>query len=388
MRLLHTSDWHLGRSFHGASLLNDQRVVLEHLVEVVREQAVDLVLVSGDIYDRALPQVDAVKLCNAILRQLRDAGASVILTSGNHDSAARLGFASDLLDASGVHIIADIDRMLQPIEFDAPDHRVLVYGIPYLEPRMVMTQLGADKLSHPAVLGAAIERIRTDLEARRATAEKPVVALGMAHLFAAGGVGSESERDLSVGNLDVVPVELFAPFDYAALGHLHGKQTLAPNVRYSGSPLAYSFSEVNQQKIAWLIDTTATGLGEVSEIALPVPRRLAVLRGTLDELLSDTQLAWAEDAWCQVTLTDTDRPADAMARVRTRFAHTVVLIFAPEESTRDTRLSYAQRLAQAKSTDEVCYDFIDHVRHRPADAQERELVNGVIAAVREGAHEQ
>lgn len=378
----------MGRSFHGASLLNDQRAVLEHLVEVVREEHIDVVLVAGDIYDRALPQIDAVKLCNSILRQLRAAGATVILTSGNHDSAARLGFAADLLDASGVHIIADTERMVQPIELDAGDHQILVYGIPYLEPRMVMSELGAEKNSHSAVIAAAIQRIAEDLEARRAIATQPILAMSMAHLFAAGGFTSESERDLSVGNLDVVPVELFEPFDYSALGHLHGKQTLRPAVRYSGSPLAYSFSEVNQHKAVWIIETQTSGVEQIREVALPVPRRLAVLRGKLDHLLTDAQYTWAESAWCQVTLTDTDRPAEAMARIRTRFEHTVVLLFAPEESTRETEISYAQRLAQAKSIDQVCEDFIDHVRYRPADEAERVLVNQVIGAVREGAHEQ
>ena len=186
----------------------------------------------------------------------------------------------------------------------------------------------------------------------------------------------------------MVPVELFEPFDYSALGHLHGKQTLRPAVRYSGSPLAYSFSEVNQHKAVWIIETQTSGVEQIREVALPVPRRLAVLRGKLDHLLTDAQYTWAESAWCQVTLTDTDRPAEAMARIRTRFEHTVVLLFAPEESTRATEISYAQRLAQAKSIDQVCEDFIDHVRHRPADEAERVLVNQVIGAVREGAHEQ
>ena len=388
MRLLHTSDWHLGRSFHGASLLEDQRTVLEHLVDLVRRENIDAVLVAGDIYDRALPQVDAVRLCNSILSQLREAGATVILTSGNHDSAARLGFAAELIDSAGVHIIADTERMTRPVELDAGDHRIAVYGIPYLEPRMVMGELGAANLSHASVVAAAIERISADLAARRAAASQPVLGFSMAHLFAAGGVGTDSERELSVGNLDVVPVELFEPFDYSALGHLHGKQRLGERVRYSGSPLAYSFSEVNQHKAVWVIDTEASGISAITEIALPVPRKLAVLRGTLDGLLADPALEWAETAWCQVTLTDTDRPADAMARVRSRFANTVVLLFAPENPTRDQRVSYAQRLAQAKSTAEVCTDFIDHVRHRPADDAEQELVTSVIGAVREGAHEQ
>lgn len=387
MRLLHTSDWHLGRSFHGASLLENQRAVLEELVRLVKERHIDVVLISGDIYDRALPQVDAVKLCNSILGQLRAAGAKVIITSGNHDSAARLGFAAELIDAAGVHIIADTTRMSTPVMVQGEDHQIAVYGIPYLEPRMVMAELEAEKLSHESVVAAAVTRIQQDLATRRAAADTPVLAFSMAHLFAAGGVGSDSERELSVGNLDVVPVELFGPFDYSALGHLHGRQRLSHTVRYSGSPLAYSFSEANQRKAVWIIDTDASGVKEIEAVELSVPKKLAILRGKLQELLEDPELAWAEEAWCQVTLTDTDRPAEAMTRIRTRFPDTVVLLFAPEASTRNTRESYAQRLARAKSTKEVCTDFIDHVRHRPADEHEQELVASVIRSVREAGSE-
>lgn len=388
MRLLHTSDWHLGRSFHGAGLLEDQRVVLEELVDLVRTRSIDAVLVSGDIYDRALPQVDAVKLCNRILGMLRAAGATVILTSGNHDSAARLGFAAELIDAAGVHIIADTGRMASPVLLDGEDHRIAVYGIPYLEPRMVMAELEADKPTHEAVVAAAVARIERDLAERRAASGTPLLAISMAHLFASGGLGSDSERELSVGNLDVVPAELFAPFDYTALGHLHGRQRISHTVRYSGSPLAYSFSEATQHKSVWIIDTDATGVTGIEEAMLSVPKKLAVLRGKLEDLLADDALTWAEAAWCQVTLTDADRPADAMARLRARFPDTVVLLFAPENSTRPANESYATRLARAKSTEEVCTDFIDHVRHRPADEAERELVCAVIRNVREGASEQ
>jgi len=383
MRLLHTSDWHLGRTFHGASLIEAQRSVLQEIIDITANSQVEVVLISGDIYDRALPHVDAVQLCNWALRELRATGATVIITSGNHDSASRLGFGAELLDSAGVHIIADLDRMLTPVVCDAGDHQVAIYGIPYLEPRMVMERLEATKASHESVVRAAIGEIDTHLATLR-EAKKPVVSVAMAHLFAAGGVGSDSERELSTGNLDVVPVELFEHFDYAALGHLHGRQKVRDHVRYSGSPLAYSFSEVNQTKGLWLVETNAQGIESIQEILLAVPKKLAVLKGKLDELLHDPELEHATEAWCQITLTDRERPADAMSALRRRFPDTVVLNFAPEGGEESAKpSSYAQRMAKATSTEEVVGDFMEHVRERAADEAEREVISTVIRATRE-----
>ncbi|WP_418909004.1 exonuclease SbcCD subunit D [Glutamicibacter endophyticus] len=384
MRLLHTSDWHLGRTFHGASLLNEQRQVLQAIVDLVREHRVDAVLVAGDIYDRALPHVDAVRLFNWALGQLRATGARIVLSSGNHDSAARLGFAAELLDAADVHVVTDLQRMVQPVVLSDSDHQVAIYGVPYLEPRMVMEELEVEEPSHQAVVTAALERVQSAHNNLCAEAAGPVHSVVLAHLFAAGGVGCDSERALSTGNLDVVAADLFAGFDYAALGHLHGKQRLQEHVRYSGSPLAYSFSEARHRKSVLLVETDASGVAGVEELELPVPRALAVLRGQLEELLADPDLAWAEQAWCQVTLTDAQRPAEAMTRLRERFPDTLVLAFAPEGEETEAQPSYAQRLARAKSTAEVCADFVEHVRERPVDEDEAHIIDDVLKRVREG----
>ncbi|MDR4533109.1 exonuclease SbcCD subunit D C-terminal domain-containing protein [Glutamicibacter sp. PS] len=384
MRLLHTSDWHLGRTFHGASLLNEQRQVLQAMIDLVREHRVDAVLVAGDIYDRALPHVDAVRLFNWALGQLRATGARIVLSSGNHDSAARLGFAAELLDAADVHVVTDLQRMVQPVVLSATDHQVAIYGVPYLEPRMVMEELEVEEPNHQAVVAAALERVQSAHNDLCAKAAAPVHSVVLAHLFAAGGVGCDSERALSTGNLDVVAADLFAGFDYAALGHLHGKQRLHEHVRYSGSPLAYSFSEARHRKSVLLVETDASGVAGVKELELPVPRALAVLRGQLEQLLADPDLGWAEQAWCQVTLTDAQRPAEAMTRLRERFPDTLVLAFAPEGAETEAHPSYAQRLARAKSTAEVCADFVEHVRERPVDEDEAHIIDDVLKRVREG----
>src|SRR6478736_4518218 len=385
MRLLHTSDWHLGRSFHGVGMLEAQRAFVDQLVDVVREQSVDVVLIAGDVYDRALPGVDVVGLLDDALVRLSGAGAKVVLTSGNHDSAIRLGFASRLLERGGVHLrtrLAELDSpLLLPLSDDAGAGPVLaIYGIPWLEPRLVAAQLGVETASHFEVTRAATELIRADIAARAKI--RTVHSVVLAHTFASGGISSDSERDLSIGGVGAVPLDLFDGFSYTALGHLHGRQTLSPAVRYSGSPLAYSFSEAKHQKGGWLIDVDATGVTDVTEVLWGAPRQLAVLRGTLEELLAAEEFGWAEGAYCQVTLTDPQRPTQAMERLRARFPDTLVLGFDPQGAEASAKTSYSSRLAQAGDDLSICCGFLEHVRGRAADEAESAVLAEALEAVR------
>ncbi|QDY90746.1 exonuclease SbcCD subunit D [Arthrobacter sp. UKPF54-2] len=395
MRLLHTSDWHLGRSFHGVGMLDAQRAFVDQLVGVVREQSVDVVLIAGDVYDRALPGVDVVGLLDDALVRLSGAGAKVVLTSGNHDSAIRLGFASRLLERGGVHLrtrLAELDTpLLLPLAEDAGSNDagsndagsgpvLAIYGIPWLEPRLVAAQLGVETASHFEVTRAATGLIRADLAARAQT--RTVHSVVLAHTFASGGISSDSERDLSIGGVGAVPLDLFDGFSYTALGHLHGRQTLSPTVRYSGSPLAYSFSEAQHQKGGWLIDVDATGVTAVTEVLWEAPRQLAVLRGTLAELLAAEEFGWAEGAYCQVTLTDAQRPAQAMEQLRARFPDTLVLGFDPQGGEATAKTSYSSRLAQAGDDLSICCGFLEHVRGRSADDAETAVLAEALEAVR------
>ena len=386
MRLLHTSDWHLGRSFHGVGMLDAQRSFVDQLVGAVSSHRIDVVLIAGDVYDRALPGVDVVGLLDEALVRLTEAGATVVLTSGNHDSAIRLGFASRLLERGGVHLrtrLADLDQpLILPLESagTAPGAVLAVYGIPWLEPRLVAEQLGAEPASHFAVTRAATDRIRADLTRRSAAGTVHSVVL--AHTFASGGISSDSERDLSIGGVGAVPLDLFDDFSYTALGHLHGRQTLSPTVRYSGSPLAYSFSEAKHTKGSWLIDVGPEGVTGVSELSWEAPRKLAVLRGGITELLESEEHAWAEDAYCQITLTDAQRPQQAMERLRGRFPATLVLGFDPQGNSAKASPSYSTRLAEAQDDLAVCCGFLDHVRGRDADDAERLALTAALDNVR------
>lgn len=374
-------------------MLDAQRNFLEQLLAVVREQSVDVVLIAGDVYDRALPALDVVKLLDDALVRITDAGAKVVLTSGNHDSAIRLGFASRLLERGGVHLRTRVEDLDSPVLFPLdgedgaaqPGAPVLaVYGIPYLEPRLVAERLGTQTPSHFDVTQAAVQLIREDI-ARRSEAG-PVHSVVLAHTFASGGITSDSERDLSIGGLGAVPLDLFDGFGYTALGHLHGRQELSEHVRYSGSPLAYSFSEAKHRKGAWLIDVGVNGVESVGEILWKAPRELAILRGKLAELLESEEYSWAETAYCQVTLTDSARPAQAMEQLRARFPDTLVLGFDPEDAAGKVKASYSSRLAEAEDDLGVCCGFLDHVRGRPADDAELSALREALESVRlEGA---
>jgi exonuclease SbcD len=370
VRLIHTSDWHLGRSFHQVGLLGAQAAYLDHLVELVSAERVDAVVVSGDVYDRALPSPDTVDLLSESLQRLVDAGTQVVLSSGNHDSATRLGFASGLLARAGVHIRTSVEDVGRPVLVDD----VAVYPLPYLEPAVVADHLGVTERTHAAVLRAAVERVRADAAGRRG---RTVV---MAHAFVTGAATSESERDIAVGGVSAVPPEVFDGLDYAALGHLHGQQQVGRRVRYSGSPVAMSFSEARHTKGSLLVDLGARE-PVVELVEAPVERPLAVLRGTLDELLSGSRHTDAEQAWCQVTLTDPVRPLGAMERVRRRFPHTLDLRFDPQGA--DTaRRPYATRV-RARDEVEVCCDFLGHVRGgRVASPHERALLLEAVESAR------
>jgi exonuclease SbcD len=347
-------------------LLDAQARYLDHLVDVVRSQGVDAVLVSGDVYDRALPSPDTVDLLSDAVTRLIDAGAAVVLSSGNHDSAIRLGFASDLLARAGLHIRTSLDSVGRPVMIGG----TAVYPLPYLEPSVAADRIGADERTHAAVLRAAMDRVRIDAGPRQGA------KVVMAHAFVTGGATSESERDISVGGVSAVHPDVFTDADYVALGHLHGPQRISETVRYSGSPIALSFSEANHHKGAVLVDISP-GVLSTEHIAAPATKSLAILRGDLDDLLRDPAHHSAETAYCQITLTDIVRPMNAMERLRRRFPDTLVLAFEPVGAEVVPRTSAAS-LRQRSDLD-LCCDFLTHVRGgSAASEQERALLTTAV----------
>jgi DNA repair protein SbcD/Mre11 len=380
MLMMHTSDWHLGRSLHRADLREAQAAFLDHLVATVRAERVDVVLVAGDIYDRAVPPVDAVELCEDALLRLHATGASIVLISGNHDSARRLGFGSRLLQQAGVHLRTRASALADPVQLQDRHGPVAVYAVPYLEPDAVRGELPGpcpDEAwrGHAGVLGHAVRRINADADARGAG--RRVV---MAHGWVTGGVASDSERDITVGGVGQVPAELFDGFSYVALGHLHGQQTIATHLRYSGSPLPYSFSEASHHKGSWLVELDGAGIVRAERVPAPGYRKLSVLRGRLADLLADAAYAGHEQDFLSVTLTDQSRPEGAMDALRARFPHILVLAFEPEGAAPDGQ-DYRARIA-GRDDLSIAAEFVRHVRNAPVTEGERRLLAGAFEAAR------
>jgi exonuclease SbcD len=371
MKLLHTSDWHLGRTLHGEPLLGYQRAFLSWLVELAIERRVDAVLVAGDVYDRAVPPTDAVAALDEALAAFARANVAVVLTSGNHDSAVRLGFGSTLAEHAGVHLRTDLSALSNPVVLDG----VAVYGIPYLLPDAVIAELDAER-SHASVLAAAVERVRADAASR--DLDRVVV---MAHAFVTGAAASESERDIRVGGIGEIPASIFAGLTYTALGHLHGAQQVAPRVRYAGSPLPFSFSERAHHKSVALVDISSSGAVEVELVRTPVPRPMAEVRGRLDELLS-APAGPPADAWVRAVLTDPSRPANPMERLRERWPHTLVLDFRPDVAPVDTATDLV-RVREHTDPVEICALFVEWVDSTYPDRRQRDELGSVIEAVRD-----
>ncbi|WP_199748826.1 exonuclease SbcCD subunit D [Amycolatopsis sp. WAC 01376] len=380
MKLLHTSDWHIGRTFHGADLLAEQEAVLGHVADLVIAESVDVVLVSGDIYDRAVPSAEAVRVATTALGRIRQAGAKLVMTPGNHDSAPRLGAFAEFAAAGGLYLRATIDGLAEPVLLPDEHGEVALYGIPYLEPEPARHALGVPEArGHTGVLTEAMRRVREDL-ATRPSGTRSVV---LAHAFVTGGEPTESERTIAVGGVEQVPGSVFDGVDYVALGHLHGPQTLAEHLRYSGSPLAYSFSETRQRKSVWLVDLDADGLAEVRRHELPVPRHLAMLRGELADLLSDPEHDGLTDHFLSFTVTDRVRPIDAMRQLRERFPYAVHMDWQPEGGHDGAALKYAEAV-RGRSDVEITRSFLEDCRgSAPSDSEERLVLAALGAAGRE-----
>ena len=382
MRLLHTSDWHLGRTLHRADLRDAQAAFLSSLVETVRAEKVDAVLVAGDVYDRAVPPLDAVVMLEDVLVRLRDTGARVVVTSGNHDSARRLGFGSRLVEGAGVHLRTRAAAVAEPVLLDDAHGTVAVYGLPYLEPEAVRDELPADPVDADApaprgqegVVRRAAACARADLAGRGG-----IRSVVLAHAWVSGGEASDSERDITVGGVGHVPASAFDGFTYTALGHLHGPQVLRDGLRYSGSPLPYSFSEAGQVKGSWLVELDAAGLARVEHVPAPVHRRLSVLRGELDELLTSARFAAHEADFVSVSLTDPARPEAAFDRLRSRFPHVLTMSWEPAGAA--PAGSYRARVAGRPDL-EVAGGFVEHVRRTPATASEQALLAEALEAGR------
>jgi exonuclease SbcD len=357
-----------------------QQVFVDWLIELVAAEQVELVVIAGDVYDRAVPPAESVRLFDRALVGL-SALCPVFITPGNHDSAVRLGFGSGLMSANGVHIRSEVSEISVPLELVGHDGvELAVYGIPYLQPEVVFTELEAER-THTGVLTSAMSQIKADLVNRR-----EVRSLVVSHAFITGGSASESERSLEIGGIGDAPSSIFIGVDYVAMGHLHGSQVISTPqdsptvVKYSGSPLPYSFSEEKHNKSVTLINMSGSGPVTYKDMSTPVPGPLLTITGQLADLMSSPNFTDVETYWVRAVVTDATRAERTRERLLERFPNLKHIEFTPQGGT--GALSIQERLdPQSTPPIEIAAGFVSHVSKGEMSEPQRLLFQGAIERV-------
>lgn len=333
MRFLHSADWHLGRVYHGVSLLEDQAHVLRQFVRIAADTRPDAILLAGDIYDRSVPPAEAVRLLDLVLSELvLDLRIPVVMIAGNHDGPDRLAFGSGLLRRAGLTVRGPLEMDAPPLVLRDAHGEVAVHALPYAEPVVVRSALaglqngGGEDGEGACPIDSHQAALAVQLQAARATQPQGARSVVVAHAFVLGGGESESERPLSVGGSGAVDAALFDGFDYVALGHLHRPQQVGPaRIQYSGSLLKYSFSEADHVKSVNLVELDAAGACAVERIALAPRRDLRIVEGPLDTLLAAGAGDPARDDYVLARLTDTGALLDAMGRLRSVYPNALAI---------------------------------------------------------------
>lgn len=371
MRILHTSDWHLGRSFGDFRLLADQRSFLTWLVERCVAERVELVAVAGDLFDRSVPPADAVALLRDVLREFQSAGIEVVAIAGNHDSAERLAAYDGLTEAAGLVIRGGYERASLVDVRTYSDGPLAIAAVPFLDPVLappgyVEAQDEGGRLlrySHDAVLRSCLDDVRDSMAGQPRS-------LVLAHAFVAGGAATDSERELAIGGTSAVGADAFSGFSYSALGHLHRPQVIdgRDNVRYSGSPLAYSFSERKDTKQVTLVEMEPDGAAKTTSIPIPegIGRRARRVVGAFDEVMAHA--GFEDDPFVRVELTNQTRVIDAHRRLREKFPFLAEIAYTGEapgqpasaptaaKLREQTPLQQVQAFWAANATDELAPD--------------------------------
>ena len=344
MRFLHTADWHLGRIFYGQYLTDDQAHVLENqFFSILKDEKIDGILLAGDVFDRAVPPIEAIELWDSIITRLAmDYKVPLFVVSGNHDGAERLEVGRSMLSRSGIHIWGSPHHALQSFEFEGADGKVAICPMPFSEPRRIGDALGLGAIvSKPVDIDMSEDSLFSYVETDeqepaslnlhnydqmyqawsnhlRNQVPKGMRSIAISHAFVMGGDVGGSERTLSVGGSEQVSPQVFKDFHYTALGHLHGPQRMgADYIRYSGSPLKYSFDEHTQKKSFTIVDMNTKGQVDISTIPVDAKRDVVILEGYFEDLLNNKELqAKHKDDYVQARLLDTMPIMDGMAKLR------------------------------------------------------------------------
>lgn len=379
MKILHTSDWHLGRRFHNVSLLEDQEHIIEQIIAQALTHQVDAVLIAGDIYDRAIPPTGAIALLDDTLHTLAEVhNIPVLMISGNHDSHERLSFARRQLAARNIHLFCDIQSTAEPVIITSRDnsHSMAIYGAAYHTPEQVRATFDVAVKTFDDAHSFLIDTI--DLS--KSPADFNIL---MSHCFVAGGESSDSERPLAIGGADTVSATPMEKFDYVALGHLHGPQKrVLDKIRYSGSPLKYSFSEVTQKKSTTLVEFTKDAEPIITQLPLIPLRDVQTLTGELNTLLADADASPCKNDYLAITLTDKHAILDAMTKLRAHYPNVLQLekTFLQTQKSNDAPTTV---LTPSKNTAQLFADFYEEVQGEAMNEAQTQYLTEVLQQLRD-----
>ncbi|MCI9102285.1 MAG: exonuclease SbcCD subunit D [Lachnospiraceae bacterium] len=373
MKFVHLSDLHLGKRVNEFSMIEDQAYILTKILGIIREERPDGVLIAGDIYDKSVPSVEAVSLFDDFLKQLSRQQTQVFIISGNHDSPERLGFASELIALSGIHIAPAYDGMVCPVSLEDGYGTVNVYMLPFIKPVHVRSAFPEEKAeSYTEAVSAAIAHM--DIR----EGERNIL---IAHQFVTGAARCESE-DISVGGLDNVDASVFDAFDYVALGHIHGPQQIGrESVRYCGTPLKYSFSEAKQRKSVTVAELKEKGNLGIRTVSLTPLRDLRELKGTYEELANRKNYEGTSlEDYLHITLTDEEDIVDAVGKLRVIYPNLMKLDY-DNRRTRENREITGGDEMEAKTPMELVREFYERQNNQPMNGKQEALVSRLMEKI-------
>ena len=381
MRFLHTADWHLGRIFYGQYLTDDQAHVLENqFFSILKDEKIDGILLAGDVFDRAVPPIEAIELWDSIITRLAmDYKVPLFVVSGNHDGAERLEVGRSMLSQSGIHIWGSPHHALQPFEFEGVDGKVVICPMPFSEPRRVGDALGfvTPSLESGLNLHNYDQMYQAWSNHLRNQVPKGMRSIAISHAFVMGGDVGGSERTLSIGGSEQVSPQVFKDFHYIALGHLHGPQRMgADYIRYSGSPLKYSFDEHTQKKSFTIVDMNTKGQVDVSTIPVDAKRDVVILEGYFEDLLNNKELqAKHKDDYVQARLLDTMPIMDGMAKLRQVYHRCMTIDLVGRVATPMADMDEA--VFKELNERELFNQFAETVWKEPLTEREQQYINSV-----------
>ncbi|TMX43717.1 exonuclease sbcCD subunit D [Vibrio rotiferianus] len=371
MKFIHTSDWHLGRQFHNVSLLDDQQAVLDQLIQYIENNPVDAVVVAGDIYDRSVPPTIAIELLNKVVKRIcGELNTPMILISGNHDGAERLGFGSEQMKNAGLHIISNFEDMLTPVVIETESAgQVAFYGMPYNDPEQVRFVYQEPVSTHDQAHKLLAEKITEQFQPE----QRNVL---VSHCFVDGAIESESERPISIGGSDRVSHEHFLNFDYVALGHLHQPQKKGEEyIRYSGSLMKYSFGEQNQKKGFTLVEIDQNGFVSAEHIDLAAPHEMRIVEGELEQVIEQGKTDPKNEDYLLVRLMDKHAILNPMEKLRTVYPNVLHL------EKPGMLIGVEQEMAQAKlarSEIDMFRDFFSEAQDSQLSQEQDQAISDII----------